>query len=258
LEDHVSLPTLDRRSVVPLYHQIQQHLLDQIRSGVIKPGESVPSEQEISTRLRISRMTARQALKSLCDLGIAYSQRGKGTFVSELKLEKNFRQVLSFTEEMSARGACPRSQTLSFEVTDATGDVARALRLAPREKVLSLRRVRLAGSLPMGIEWSRLPFRLCPDLIDTFDPTTSLYRSLCERYGIEIVIADEVVEASLAAAEESDLLGLPKGHPVFVFTRTSYIQSGQPVEFVKSVYRGDRYKLVNRLTQANRSVVKEN
>jgi len=254
----VSLPTLDRRSVVPLYRQIQQHLLDQIRSGVIKPGEPVPSEQEISTRLRISRMTARQALKSLCDLGIAYSQRGKGTFVSELKLEKNFRQVLSFTEEMSARGACPRSQTLSFEVTDATGDVARALRLAPREKVLSLRRVRLAGSLPMGIEWSRLPFRLCPDLIDTFDPTTSLYRSLCERYGIEIVIADEVVEASLAAAEESDLLGLPKGHPVFVFTRTSYIQSGQPVEFVKSVYRGDRYKLVNRLTQANRSVVKEN
>jgi len=112
--------------------------------------------------------------------------------------------------------------------------------------------------LPMGIEWSRLPFRLCPDLIDTFDPTTSLYRSLRERYGIEIVIADEVVEASLAAAEESDLLGLPKGHPVFVFTRTSYIQSGQPVEYVKSVYRGDRYKLVNRLTQANRSVVKEN
>jgi DNA-binding GntR family transcriptional regulator len=66
----MSLPTLDRRSVVPLYHQIQQHLLEQIRSGVIKPGEPVPSEQEISTRLRISRMTARQALKSLCDLGI--------------------------------------------------------------------------------------------------------------------------------------------------------------------------------------------
>jgi len=152
----------------------------------------------------------------------------------------------------------PGSQMLSFEVEDATSDVARALRLAPREKVVSLRRVRLAGSMPMGIEWSRLPVRLCPDLIDTFDPTTSLYRVLCERYGIEIVVADEVVEATLADAEESHLLRFPKGHPVFAFTRTSYIQSGQPVEYVKSVYRGDRYKLVNRLTQANRSVVKEN
>lgn len=254
----MSLPTLDRRSVVPLYHQIQQHLLDQIRSGVIKPGDLVPSEQEISTRLRISRMTARQALKSLCDLGIAYSQRGKGTFVSELKLEKNFRQVLSFTEEMRSEGARPRSRTLSFEVAEATGVVARSLRLAPREKVISLRRVRLSGSLPMGIEWSRLPFRLCPDLIETFDPTTSLYRALSERYGIEIVLADEVAEASLAGAEEARLLQLPQGQPVFVFTRTSYIQSGQPVEYVKSIYRGDRYKLVNRLTQANKSMVKEN
>lgn len=74
-------------------------------------------------------MTARQALKSLCDLGVTYSQRGKGTFVSEIKLEKSFRQVLSFSEEM--RATRPLSRTLSFEVVDPTDDVASALRLAP-------------------------------------------------------------------------------------------------------------------------------
>jgi DNA-binding transcriptional regulator YhcF (GntR family) len=82
---------LDRQSVVPLYYQIQQRLTEQIRSGELKPGELVPSEQEISARLGVSRMTARQALKSLCGRGLAYSQRGKGTFVSRMKLEKNFR-----------------------------------------------------------------------------------------------------------------------------------------------------------------------
>ena len=80
----MDLPALDRHSVVPLYYQIQQHLLAQIRAGVLKPGEPIPSEQEISDRLRISRMTARQALKSLCDLGVTHSQRGKGTFVSSI------------------------------------------------------------------------------------------------------------------------------------------------------------------------------
>jgi len=243
------LPALDRRSVVPLYYQIQQHLLGQIRSGAIRPGEPVPSEQEISKRLRISRMTARQALKSLCDLGVTYSQRGKGTFVSEGKLEKDFRQVLSFSEEMQRRGLRPRARVLSFEVAEARADVAEALRLSNDDKVISLRRVRLAGSSPMAIEWSRLPLRLCPHLVETFDPGSSLYQELAEKYGIEIVVTDETVEAGLAGAEEARLLRVQKGNPVFMFTRTSYIQSGRPVEYVKSVYRGDRYKLVNRLTR---------
>ena len=245
----MDLPALDRRSVVPLYYQIQQHLLDQIRAGALKPGEPIPSEQEISDRLRISRMTARQALKSLCDLGVTYSQRGKGTFVSATKLEKSSRQVLSFSEEMQASGSRPRSKVLSFEVIAATPDLANALRLPPGEKVVSLRRVRMTGSSPMGLEWSRLPLGLCPDLLQIFDPTQSLYQTLFEHYGVQIIAADEVVEAGLASAEEAKLLRFAAGSPVFFFTRTAFAQNGNPVEYVKSTYRGDRFKLVNRLTQ---------
>jgi GntR family transcriptional regulator len=249
LENLVDLPALDRQSVVPLYYQIQQHLLAQIRAGVLKAGDPIPSEQEISARLRISRMTARQALKSLCDLGVTYSQRGKGTFVSATKLEKNSRQVLSFSEEMQAVGSRPRSKVLSFEIAAATPEVADVLRLSPGEKVVSLRRVRMAGSSPMGLEWSRLPLRLCPDLLQTFDPDRSLYETLAARYDVHIVAADEVAEAGLAGAEEARLLKCAAGNPVFLFTRTAYVQSGQPVEYVKSTYRGDRFKIVNRLTQ---------
>ncbi len=74
----MALPVLDRQSVVPLYYQIQQRLLEQIRSGKLKAGDLVPSEQDIAARLSVSRMTARQALKSLCELGVAYSERGRG------------------------------------------------------------------------------------------------------------------------------------------------------------------------------------
>jgi GntR family transcriptional regulator len=122
----VDLPTLDRHSVVPLYYQIQQHLFEQIRAGILRPGKPIPSEQEIFARLRISRMTARQALKSLCDLGATYSQRGKGTFASTVKLEKNSRQVLSFSEEMQACGSRARSKVLSFDVATASPDAADA------------------------------------------------------------------------------------------------------------------------------------
>jgi GntR family transcriptional regulator len=240
---------LDRQSAVPLYFQIHQHLLQEIRSGRFKAGKPLPSEELISKRLRVSRMTARQALKSLCSLGVAYSQRGKGTFVSEIKLEKNFRQVQSFTEEMEARGSRPHSKLISSELASASEEAAEALHLSPGEKVIRIRRVRVADMLPMGVETTCLPHELCPDLLEKFDPRLSLYRTLSQVYGIHIVQADEVVEAGLADSEEARLLRIPKRSPVFLFTRTSYIKGGKAVEYVKSTFRGDRYKITNRLGQ---------
>ncbi|HEV2196664.1 MAG TPA: GntR family transcriptional regulator [Candidatus Acidoferrum sp.] len=240
---------LDRHSVVPLYFQIHQHLLQEIRSGQFKAGRPLPSEEIISKRLRVSRMTARQALKSLCNLGVAYSQRGKGTFVSEIKLEKNFRQVQSFTEEMEARGSRPHSKLISSQIVPASAEAAEALHLSPGETVIRIRRLRVADTLPMGVETTCLPHQLCPDLLDRFDPRLSLYRTLAQVYAIHIVQADEVVEAGLADSEEARLLRIPRRSPVFLFTRTAYVRGGKAVEYVKSTFRGDRYKITNRLGQ---------
>lgn len=248
----VDLAALDRHSVTPLYYQILHSLREQIRTGTLKAGHRVPSEQEISARLRVSRMTARQALKSLCSLGLTYSQRGKGTFVSRIKVEKNSRQVLSFSKEMEIRGCQTRSKVLKFDLTSASEEVAEALHLAPNEKVIRLKRVRIADSLPMAVECTCLPLRLCSDLHQTLDPGASLYQALAERYGIRIASADEVAEAGLANAEVAHLLRITKRSPVFLFTRTSYLENGQPVEYVKSTYRGDRYKITSHLTHQDK------
>jgi len=244
-----SFPPLDRNTFVPLYHQIQRRLLQQIDSGALKPGEPLPSALDIAASLGVSQMTVRQAIKSLCEAGVVYSQQGKGTFVSGIKLEKDFRQVLSFSEDMKARGSTPRSKVLSFDVRKPDEEIIKALRLRSDEKVIHLKRIRQSNNLPMGIECSSLPLRLCPDLLETFDPRNSLYETLAERYGINMVVADEVAEAGLADSEVARLLRIAKGSPVFLFTRISYLQNGQPIEHVKSTYRGDRYKIVNRLTR---------
>src|SRR6266566_314814 len=245
----VATVIVDRRSVVPLYYQIQQRLSEQICSGELKPGELMPSEQEIAARLGVSRMTARQALKSLCSRGLAFSQRGRGTFVSRMKLEKNFRQLLSFSEEMKDRGSEPRSRVLAFRKIHPGEDVVEALHLNPSEEVILLRRVRMADSAPLCVEATHLPVRLCPDLLENFEPSGSLYRALAEQYGLQVHMADEVAEASLATEEEAKLLRVRGKSPVFRFTRTAYLHNGEPVEFVKSIYRGDRCRVVNRLTR---------
>ena len=241
-------PLLDRQSAIPLYYQIQQFILGQIRGGVYRTGQPVPSEPEICAQFGVSRMTARQALKALCDQGIVCSRRGSGTFVRAAKLEKDFRRVMSFTEEMGVRGSRPTSRVISFEVVAADSKAAEQLLLDSGEQVISLKRVRLADDVPLGFEHSRIPLRLCPDLVSTYDPRASLYQTLAERHGIQIVVTDEVAEAGLARGEHARLLEIPVRSPVFLLTRLSFVKNGQPVEYVTSVYRGDRYKIANRLT----------
>ena len=238
---------LDRRSGIPLYHQIQLRLLGQIRSGEYKLGVPLPSIQRIAARMGVSQMTVRRAIESLCEVGVIYSRQGKGTFISGIKMERDFRQVLSFSEEMRARGAVPHSEVLSFKVQAPNKETREALSLRNEDKVYCLRRTRYADSFPMGIESSYLPIHLYPGLMETYDPTTSLYQELAERYGIRVMVTDEVIEVGSASPEESRLLKIASKSPVFLFTRVSYLENGIPAEHVKSIYRGDRYKIVNRL-----------
>jgi GntR family transcriptional regulator len=188
-------------------------------------------------------------------VGVIYSRQGKGTFISGIKLERDFRQVLSFTEETINRGATPSSKMLSFRIQPPSEEVREALRLGKDELVFCLRRVRFGDAVPMGIECSCLPVHLCPGLIETFDPTSSLYRELSEQYGIQLMVTDEIVEVGQASAEESRLLKIVVKSPVFLFTRISYLEDGTPVEHVKSIYPGARYKVVNRLMRVKHELL---
>lgn len=243
---------VNRKSGIPLYRQIQQRLLEQIQAGAFKLGEPMPSIQKIAARMGVSQMTVRQAVKSLSELGIIYSRQGKGTFVSRIKLERDFRQVLSFSEETRGRGETPHSKLISFRIQIPSLETREALALNQDEKVFRLRRVRYADTLPMAIECSCLPVRLCPELLETFDPDTSLYDELEERYGVQLMVTSEVIEVGKASAEEARLLQIAPHSPVFLFTRISFLENGKPIEHAKSVYRGDRYKIVNRLVRNKR------
>jgi GntR family transcriptional regulator len=255
IQQELQSSPLYRKNGIPLYHQIQQRLLDQIQSGTFKPSEPLPSIQRIASSMGVSQMTVRQAVKSLCELGVIYSRQGKGTFISRIKLERDFRQVLSFSEETRSRGAVPHSKLLSFRIQAPSRETKEALALTHKEKIFRLRRVRYADQLPMGIECSCLPVDLCPGLIEHFDPETSLYRKLAEKYGIQLMVTNEVIEVGKASDEEAELLEIAPQSPVFLFTRLSFLESGKPVEHVKSVYRGDRYKIVNRLVRSKRELL---
>jgi GntR family transcriptional regulator len=168
-----------------------------------------------------------------------------------LKVEKSFRQILSFSEEMEARGSRPGSKVLSFETVSPGPEVAGVLRLAPGEKVIRLRRIRMADSLPMGVECSFLWARLFPDFGgSTLAPRCTERLQTCT--ASRSPLSMKVSRSGWRPPKKRNFSKSGEGSPIFVFSRTSHIHSGQPVEYVKSFYRGDRYKIVHRLRQQDR------
>ncbi|MED4636541.1 UTRA domain-containing protein [Bacillus safensis] len=118
------------------------------------------------------------------------------------------------------------------------------LQLSNSDAVFELKRIRLANDEPMAIETSYIPERFAGDLTKKH-LTGSLYEYIETHTGHVIAHAKQELEANVASKEEAHLLSISAGDPVLSITRTTFFQQDIPFEYVVSVYRGDRYKLIH-------------
>nr|WP_252263660.1 GntR family transcriptional regulator [Paracidobacterium acidisoli] len=233
---------MDKNGFIPLYYQIQRALMEKIHSGELGEGDPLASEEELSRYYQVSRMTARQALHGLKISGYAFSEKGRGTFVTRPKLEKNIMHLQGFTEDMRQRGMKPSSRLLQQTAVPPTEELMQRLKLDAGDRVLRLRRLRLADGIPMALEDSHIPLRQFPGLDRIDFAKHSLYQTLRERYGVRVGYADEIIEALPATREESELLNIRSKASVLSITRTIMTTQESPIEFACSRYRGDRYR----------------
>jgi GntR family transcriptional regulator len=223
----------------------RDRVLDLIeRLGV---GDSIPSERQLSVDLGVSRLTVRAALDELVREGYLVRRRGAGTFVSEPKIAQEL-TMTSFTDDMRRHGMSPGSRTLELQIVPAGARLGRVLHVSPSERVMVAKRLRLADREAMAIETLHVREALVPGLTARELETRSFYELLGERYGIAIVGGVQTIEPTVTNKEESEALGVPLHSPAFLFERITRSAGGEIVEFVSSIYRGDRYRLVTELS----------
>lgn len=234
---------LNKNIPIPLYYQLKERLTQTILQGELTPGTLMPSERELSDRYSISRMTVRQALGEMVKEGLLVREQGKGTFVAEPKINQGLLKLTSFSEDMRSRGMKPDSQVRSVSVQEASAVVARGLMIQEKDQVIVFERVRLADSRPMAYEVAHLPLGLFPGIEAEDLHNVSLYKLIEEKYGVSLEYARQTIEVGLSKPFESELLGIASGSPVLLIERSTFDADDRPFEFVKAVYRGDRYKL---------------
>jgi GntR family transcriptional regulator len=224
----------------PRYREIEQAIRQ--RLSKLTPGAELPSDAELCEEFGVSRMTARHAMNRIAQEGLVYRIPGRGTFVGEAPTHRRANSLLSFSNEMRRQGRTPSSRLLGRALRPPTREEAVRLQLKLGEKLLWLRRVRLADGHPIALESVRLNRRTAAALLAADLERESLHAVLV-RTGLLPTRGRATISCEAATADDARWLKMRKGDPMLVERRIILDQLGRPLEFTESRYPSDRYAL---------------
>jgi DNA-binding GntR family transcriptional regulator len=230
--------TLERNSPVPLYYQLAQSIEHAITTGALAPGERLENELSLTSRLGLSRPTARQAIQELVQKGLLVRKRGVGTQVVHPKVRRPV-ELSSLYDDLVNADRAPRTEVLELTVVPAGQEVAAALEVPVGTEVTWIERLRYAGGEPLALMHNAIPVGLIR-LTERDLAEHGLYE-LLRRAGYVPRIATQVIGARSATATEARTLHEKRGASLLTMTRTAWDAGGRILEYGSHLYRASRY-----------------
>ncbi len=233
---------LNYTSDVPLYKQLENYIVAQIRIGTFKEGDKMISENEICQLFDISRTTVRQAMNGLYEKGVIVRIRGKGTFVAKEKIQFNINNLFYFTPSIMALGLEPSSAVIGCEVIEPTEEIMDKLKLSDHtQKVFKLTRVRKADNIPVSLDIAYMPYYLCQGIEKINFEHRSLFNVQEKIYQLTPKYANSTINAILIDhPQTAKLLESKKGAAGFNIQLTYHLEDGTIMEFTDSITRADK------------------
>lgn len=227
----------------PRYQTLAAQLIDDITSGVHPIGSRLPTELDLCRTYKVSRHTARDALRRLLDAGLVERRRGAGTTVIAAQPRPAFAQRLGGMPDILqyARDARLTIQTLERRrIDDAT---AKALQLALGSSWIVIEGVRAAGPGQPPVALTRIliepSFKLTRARIAAWDGALS---ELIEaEHGVRVAQIDQSISASVLDSAQAAALGEPSGAPVLRTVRRYLDAAGKLIVVSDSLHPADRF-----------------
>ena len=227
----------------PRYSTIKNFVKRQVSAGKWLPGQLISSENELTRRFKVSRMTVNRALRELTSEGFLYRVQGLGTYVAELTPVSSLLKIRDIHEEIIERGHRHRA-TVKFAVEEpVTRDIAALLEIRPESAVFRAVLVHFENDVPIQLEDRYVNPALAPDLlkIDFTRETPSHYLFRVA----PLTEAEQVVESRLPDAFARRLLKIGPHEPCLIVRRRTWGRGGVAAYAVLT-HPGSRYRLMGR------------
>lgn len=225
---------------MPRYQQLKDRIIDEIATGVLQPGDRVPSDNELAESAGVARMTANRALRELTSEGYVERITGSGTFVAEPTARSDALEVRNIAEEVAMRGHDYGARVLLKVSTGADRRSADALGVEPGSDVFHARIVHSENGVPIQLEDRYVVRDFAPDFLeqDFGAVTPSAYLT-----GIApLQDAEHVVRAEMPAQWVREALDMPAQEPCLVIHRRTW-SDGRPVTWGRFLHPGARFEL---------------
>ena len=202
---------------IPRYRQIQEILKKQIQHDEYEVGDYLPSENELCATYQITRTTARKALEELQKEGYIIRLHGKGSQVRERRQSLGLLTVKGFSEAGSL------NIKTEFLQMPHLGRWDRDLAFQPTEqekktKCVHFSRLRYVDGFPVMVEDNWLGITKVPEFIKKDFVQGSFFKTLSQRYLIEIIGSEQELRSLPANETIAPLLQVKKGFPILQIT----------------------------------------
>lgn len=221
----------------PLYQQIKALLMQSLQSGEWKPGELIPSENELAARFKVSQGTVRKAIDELAAENLVVRKQGKGTFVAthhEARVQFRF---LRLAPDDGVQHP-PENKIIEVKRLRAPAEVARLLEIKSGDSVMFIKRVQSFAGVATIIEELWLPGHLfrgltAERLVEYKGPMYGLFE---QEFGTRMIRASEKIRAVAADDKAANLLQIAPATPLLAAERVSYTYGDKPVELRRGLY----------------------
>lgn len=229
----------------PLYVKLYEKILKNIENKKYNCCDKLPSENDFAREYDVNRHTVRQALSLLKDEGFIYTKKGKGNFISNIKVPYSISDKSSYSSKILDLGYEPKTKLLSADIIEPSEEIAKNLGINNKLKVIELKLLRYANDLPISVSYSYFDAFIYREIVNNLNlEPFSLYKILEKCYPhLEITKVSTVFESIVASNELSELLMMPSNSPILSASTLSKDQNGNFCEYGTSYFRGDTCKI---------------
>lgn len=227
---------------VAKYFQIEQDIINAIKSGDIQPSDKVDSESVLKKKYNVSAITVRKAFNDLINAGYLFGVQGVGTFVAKKQMIRGLTSI-SFSDELLQQGYHIDMHVDKIkEVVNAS--IADKLEIPHDQSMVCVHRVRLANNEPIAYQSSFVDSRILSlNQAKKIYENKSFYKTLAEYKIVPVWVNENYSIKEVNDNRIAKLMNIKKNTDSFFVKRIAFNNSDKIIEYAETYFNKDWYSV---------------